>query len=154
MRGADLVARRGDRVGIDVAADLAGDVGLARQLQHLRAEGRLEVVVLGDIGERVDQLRVDVDRLAASRPPPSPAISVRMASVCAACQRLNGSASVRSRKRRSAGGRSIDRRTGAEKPRRSDGTGRRRDAVEDDGLARLGQVDDVAFDAAAGRRCR
>ena len=28
-----------DRVGIDVAADLAGDVGLARQRQHLRGEG-------------------------------------------------------------------------------------------------------------------
>ena len=75
-RGAQPVAGGGDRVGIDVAADLAGDVGLARQLQHLGAEGRLERLVLGDLAERVDERRVDRDGLARARPRRSPAISV------------------------------------------------------------------------------
>ena len=54
----------------------------------------------------------------------APAVSERMASVCAACQRLNGSASVLSRKSRSASERSMLSLTGAEKPRSSEGTGR------------------------------
>ncbi len=124
--------------GIDVAADLAGDVGLARQAQHLRPEGRLQIVVLGDVGEGVDELNVEVDVLAARWPPAAPRVNERMASVCAACQRLNGSVSVRKRNKRSASRQvdvSRDRRREAAQQRRHRP---RRHAVEDDCL--LGSI--------------
>ena len=44
-RRAQRGARREDRIGIDVAADLAGDVGLARKRQRERDEGGLERAV-------------------------------------------------------------------------------------------------------------
>ena len=48
----------------------------------------------------------------------------RIATVCAACQRLNGSVSWRRSARRSSFERSSTTFTGAEKPRKTDGTGR------------------------------
>ena len=75
------------------------------------------------------------------------AMRSRMASVCAACQRLNGSASVRSRKRRSSGVQ-VERRASPAPRSRGGATApaapRRR---EDDRLARLGEMDHVAVDA-------
>ena len=50
-----------DRIGIDVAADLAGDVGLAGKRQNLGAEGRLERLVLGDVAQRIDEGGVELD---------------------------------------------------------------------------------------------
>ena len=148
MRARRPVARRGDGVGIDVAADLAGDVGLARQLQHLRAEGRLERLVLGDVGERVDERDVESDGLAACRIARCRAISARMASVCAACQRLNGSLSVRSRKSRSASARSM---SSLHRRREAAQQRRHRPASETPSKTTVwlgfGQLDHVAVDA-------
>src|SRR4029079_17888512 len=45
-------------------ADLAGDVCLARELQHLSPEGSLELFVLGDVGARIDALDLDIDLFA------------------------------------------------------------------------------------------
>ena len=51
-RGAQVPAGGKDRIGIDVAADLAGDVGLARRRQRQRDEGGLEFGVGEDRAER------------------------------------------------------------------------------------------------------
>jgi len=74
----------------------AGNIGFARQLQDLGAECRLDRLVLGDFAEGIDQ------RPGRSRGGAFPCRRasrdqcVRLASICAACQRLNGSASKRS----------------------------------------------------------
>ena len=62
VRGAE------DRVGIDVAADLAGDVGFARRRQRLGDEGGLERLVGEDRGERVEQAFVQLRVLAGAQP--------------------------------------------------------------------------------------
>ena len=76
--------------------------------------------VVGDRGQRreivgVDRRRRRRRRAASARPAPAR---------CPASHLLNGSPSWASRKARSAAGASRSRITGAEKPRRSDGTGR------------------------------
>ena len=53
-----LGARREDGVGVDVAADLAGDIGFAGKRQHERDEGRLERAVGEDGGECLEQALV------------------------------------------------------------------------------------------------
>ena len=51
-------ARRQDGVGIDVASDLAGDVGLAGKRERERHEGGLERRIGEDRGERVEQASI------------------------------------------------------------------------------------------------
>ena len=96
-------ARLVDGVGIDVAADRLGDVGLARQRQRERAEGRIELVVVGKAAEAP---RRSADRSAAPRRARIAAVarsSMASAICCAASQRLNGSGSWPIRNRRSSG---------------------------------------------------
>ena len=143
----NAVRRREDRVGIDVAADLAGDVGLARQRQRQRDEGRLERAVGQDRAERRQEARI----LRAAPPARSAATlstSKRVASVCTACQRLNGSASCAARKRRSSADRLATSLIGAEKPRLSERHRRFADVGEHEGLGGLGQRQHAALDRA------
>ena len=125
---AQRFARGADRVGIDVAADLARDVGLAGQLQRQRGEGGVDAA-----GERVvddgaiggDEGGVDARRAAvADRLPPS-ASADRPRASASDCQRLNGSLSRLSSARWSASVRSSSTFTGAEKPRSAESAGRR-----------------------------
>ena len=121
-RGAQRCARGEDRVGIDIAADLAGDVGLARQRQRERDEGGLQRTVGEDRAERRHQ---PVVRRALA-PPPRRCRDVvgeerRIASVCTACQRLNGIAVVRGKETQIVGrevGDELDRRREAAVERR------------------------------------
>ncbi|MCY1242107.1 hypothetical protein D9M72_550490 [compost metagenome] len=55
-----------DRVGIVVRADLAGDIGFARQRQRLRAEGGLQRVIRGGADQAVDERLVANDRLSGA----------------------------------------------------------------------------------------
>ena len=64
--GAQRLARGVDGVGIDVAADLAGDVAFARRGERQRDEGRLELLVGEDGGERGEQRVVAARRAAGA----------------------------------------------------------------------------------------
>ena len=98
----ERLARGKDRVGIDVGAELAGDVGLARQRQRQRPEGRLERLVGGDRagqpGELVREFRLPCRRGIWREA----TISASVSSELNACQRENGSLSWRARKARSS----------------------------------------------------
>ena len=144
-------ARGGDRVRIDVAADLAGDVGLAGQRQHLRAEGRLQASSSAAIAPAsVDQRRGEDRLLAAADAAGRRRSAHRVSSVLSACQRLNRSLSWRARNRRSSGVWSTSTAsTGAEKPRRSDRTGRVETPVKTTSGVRFGQMDHVVVDRRA-----
>ena len=64
---AQRLARGVDRVGIDVLADLARDVGFARQGDHLRGEGRIGVAASSmTVAERVDEACVGSGRAAGA----------------------------------------------------------------------------------------
>ena len=146
-----------DRVGIDVAADLAGDVGFARRRQRLGDEGGLERPVGQDRRERVEQALVDLGLLAGAQPR-HVADQERLASVCTACQRLNGSLSCAARQPQIVGdeiGGEPDRRREVAVDREHRPLG---DAGEDEGLRRLVEHEHAALDllpvgerAAAGR---
>ncbi len=144
----DLVAGRRDGVGIDVAADLAGDVGLARKLQHLGAEGRLELLVFGDIGERIDERDIEGDDLARCRVGGAQrqrAHGQRLRRL-PAVERVG----VGAQQEQQVGFREVDvephRRREAAQERGHRPAG---DAVKDDRLAGLGELDHVAVDAPA-----
>ena len=145
------VARRGDRVRVDVATDLAGDIRFAGEKEDLGPEGRFEGVVLGDLAEGVDQRRIDRARLACTdrrgsgdqravrqhlrRPP--------------AVERIGVGPQQEEEFIRRQVDRQLHRRREAAEQRRDRGG---RDSFEDDGLARLGEMDDVVDDAGPRRR--
>ena len=140
-----------DGVGIDVAADRLGDVDLARQRQRERAEGRIELVVVGEAAELLGEARIEVRRLPRARIAAVARSSMASATCCAASQRLNGSGSRPIRNRRSSGVRSDCTWTGAENSRKSEGIGARAHALEDDLRAALGEVDHAVGHGGAAR---
>ena len=54
-RGAQLAARGKNRIGIDIGADFARDIGVGRRHQHQGNEGRLQRLVLQYRAERGHQ---------------------------------------------------------------------------------------------------
>ena len=89
-----------------------------------------------DRGERIEQARI----VARGGPPARNAATLstrsRVASVCSACQRLNGSPSCAARNRKSSAERLATSLIGAENPRLSEGTGGSLDIVEHEGFGR------------------
>ena len=57
-----------DRIRVDVAPDLAGDIGLARRGQRLGDEGRLKCVVGENSGERIEQPFIHLRFLVRAQP--------------------------------------------------------------------------------------
>ena len=131
---------REDRVGIDIGADLAGDVGFARRRQLSATNAGSSVGssrIAPSAAIRPSSSRAGAPARSAATLP----LSKVIASVCTACQRLNGSQSWAARKRRSSAidrQRKLDRRGEAAVERRDRPLG---DAGEDEALARLGQFD-------------
>jgi hypothetical protein len=56
-----------DRIGVVVAAEFAGNVGLARQRQRLGAEGGFERLIAGGFQKGRDERRIAGDFLAVTR---------------------------------------------------------------------------------------
>ena len=133
---AQRLARREDRVGIDVAADLARDVGFARQRQRQRDEGGLERAVGEDRGERVEQAGSS-PRVASPRADRGDVVDQQPRRErlhrLPAVERI---AVVRGEEAQIVvADRLATSRTGAEKPRLSDGTGGSAMSVEDERFA-------------------
>ena len=83
-----MIARRENRIRIDIARHLAGDVPFARQAQSLRGESRVEATRLGFIDDRAIGLdEVGVDR-TAHRPPGIAATDRSSNRVAKLCDRL------------------------------------------------------------------
>ena len=104
--GAASVRARWMASGSTSCADLLRDVGLARERQDERREGGIAQGIPVDEGA---ERRGESGDLGIARPASrSKAASRRIATVCAACQRLNASVSCRSRASSSSFDRSSD----------------------------------------------
>ena len=116
-------ARGEDHVGIDILADLARNIDLGRQraAPGRRGSDRPRPPRRGAAASRKRRRR------PGGRPPRAASMRAkieRSARLCAACQRLKGSLSCASRRSRSSADCGGASRTGAEKSRSSDTTGR------------------------------
>ena len=117
--------------------------------QHLGAEGRLQRLVLGDLGERVDEGGIEARRLAGAGrrgAGDQRGIGEALGGLPAVEGVGVGAEQEQEIVRRRGRSSSF---TGAEKPRSSDGIGGAETPCEDEGLLGLGEVDHVAVDRAA-----